>query len=79
MVRRRWWQLPGMLLLLWCGHLYGVGFVSADSEAGSSSDPEGPLPLSGVGVIRDCILSNYVINVFKCFIYFQGLCAYMRD
>ena len=80
MVRRRWWQRPGLLLLLWCGTLYDAGFVIADSEAGpsqrSSSDPEGPLPLSGV--IRDCcILCNFAIYVFKCFIKFIKLHAYM--
>ena len=55
------WQFSVLLYLL-CGRLSDLWCVGADSEPDflrSSSDPEGPLPLSGV--VRDYNLHNFVI------------------
>ena len=56
------WQFSVLLYLL-CGRLSDLWCVGADSEPhlprSSSSDPEGPLPLSGV--VRDYELHNFVI------------------
>ena len=62
MVRR---QFLVLLYMLWCGRLSDLGCVRADSEPDpprSSSDPEGPLPLSGV--IRDTTLRQFCQNNF---------------
>ena len=62
MVRR---QFLVLLYLLWCGRLSDLGCVSAHPEPDpprSSSDPEGPLPLSGV--IRDTTQRQFCQNNF---------------